>query len=155
LKIVDRKKDLFKGAAGEYVSLSKVEALLKLSEFVEMPMAYGKTGAKGIIAMISPKKPAIKKLAEDNKFEVSNNFDELVKKKVIIDAVFKSLVQVCKAGGLAGFEMPTAVALCISPNGDPAWTPDNENLTTTMKLKRPVIARNFEAQIDDAYARIA
>jgi len=155
LKIVDRKKDLFKGAAGEYVSLSKVESLLKLSEYVEMPMAYGKTGAKGIIALVVPKKFAVKKLAEQHKFEISNNYDELVKKKEIIDEIFKSLIQSCKKGGLAGFEMPMAVALCIPPNGDPTWTPENENLTTTMKLKRPVIATNFKSQIDDAYARTA
>jgi len=46
LMIIDRKKDLFKGANGEYVSLSKVESLLKLSPYVEIPMVVGKTGKK-------------------------------------------------------------------------------------------------------------
>ena len=59
LQIVDRKKDLFKGATGEYVALSKVEAALKLCPYVEMPMAYGATGKASIIAIIMPMKPNV------------------------------------------------------------------------------------------------
>ena len=36
---------------------------------------------------------------------------------------------------------------------EPAWTPENDLLTTTLKLKRPVIAKAFEADITDAYKR--
>jgi len=44
VQIIDRKKDLWKGPNGEYVALTKVEAALKLCEYVDMPMCYGKTG---------------------------------------------------------------------------------------------------------------
>merc|ERR1712032_1141623 len=52
LMIIDRKKDLWKGPQGEYVSLSKVEAALKLSSLVEIPMVYGKTGGDFPIALL-------------------------------------------------------------------------------------------------------
>ncbi|KAH8047859.1 decanoate-CoA ligase [Aureococcus anophagefferens] len=45
LRIVDRKKDLFKGGTGEYVALSKVESALKTSPYVEVPIVVGRQGA--------------------------------------------------------------------------------------------------------------
>merc|ERR1712050_617831 len=65
LQIIDRKKDLWKGPQGEYVSLSKVEAALKLCEYCEMPMCYGKTGGEYPIALICPQKPKIQNLATE------------------------------------------------------------------------------------------
>jgi len=131
--------------------LSKVEAQLKLSPHVEMPMVVGKTGKAGIIALICPKKFAIQKIAKDKGIEGS--FEDLCKHKDVVDEIAKSCLKVCKEGGLLGFEMPSAIALCYTPTGEPAWTPDNEMLTTTMKLKRPVIAQAFDEQITDAYNR--
>lgn len=151
LQIVDRKKDLFKGDSGEYVSLSKVEALLKLSPFVEMPMVYGRTGAKTVMALICPKKFQIEKIAKDKGIEGS--FEELCKHADVIGEISKDCLKHCKAGGLLGFELPSAISLCATPTGEPAWTPENEMLTTTMKLKRPIIAKAFEAEITDAYKR--
>jgi len=152
LKIVDRKKDLFKGAAGEYVSLSKVEALVKLSPYIEMPMAYGKTGAKNIIVLAIPKKAAVDKFAAANQ-GLPSDYREIIKSPAFVKEVADSVIQECKKGGLASFELPAAVGLCIASDGTPAWTPDNDNLTTTMKLKRPVIVRNFQAEIDETYSR--
>jgi len=151
LQIVDRKKDLFKGDTGEYVSLSKVESFLKLSPFVEMPMVYGRTGAKTVIALICPKKFQIQQIAKEKGIEGS--FDELCQNPDVVSEVTKSCLQVCKQGGLLGFEMPSAIAICGTPTGEPAWTPDNDMLTTTMKLKRPIIAQAFNAEITDAYRR--
>jgi len=153
LQIIDRKKDLFKGGNGEYVSLSKVEALLKLSPYVEMPMVYGKTGAPSVIALVCPQKPAIMDFASKN--SLTGTFDELCKNPAVLAEVSKSCVKQCKAGGLNGFEIPTALSLLVGPDGGPAWSPDNEMLTTTLKLKRPIIAKAFAADIDDCYARSA
>jgi len=150
LQIIDRKKDLFKGDNGEYVSLSKVEALLKLSPYVEMPMVYGRTGAKSVIALICPQKPAVMDFASKNSLA-----GDLCKNPAFVLEVSQSCVKQCKAGGLNGFEIPTALSLVVGADDGPAWSPDNEMLTTTLKLKRPIIAKAFAADIDDAYARSA
>lgn len=52
LQIIDRKKDLWKGPSGEYVSFSKVESAIKLSPYVELAMVYGRTGAQHPIVLI-------------------------------------------------------------------------------------------------------
>ena len=53
------------GASGEYVALSKVEACLKLSNYVEMPMAYGKTGEATVIGLICPQKVTVLEVRRD------------------------------------------------------------------------------------------
>ena len=151
LQIVDRKKDLFKGATGEYVALSKVEAALKLCPYVEMPMAYGATGKASIIAIIMPMKPNVLDFAKAK--GLGGDFAALCTHPDVIAEVGNQCKAFCRQGGLLGFETPTAYALVCDAEGGPAWTPDNDMLTSTMKLKRPIIARAHAAEIDDAYAR--
>jgi len=157
LQIVDRKKDLFKGATGEYVALSKVEACLKLCPYTEMPMAYGKTGAAGIIALIAPQKPAILDFAKAK--GLGDDFVALCKHPDVVAEVSTALKGFCKKGGLLPFETPSAFALVVAEDGSPAWTPEDGPdgspacLTSTMKLKRPIIAKKHAAEIDDCYAR--
>ena len=77
----------------------------------------------------------------------------LCKDEKVIAEVSGALKAQCKKGGLLPFETPSAYALVCAPDGMPAWTPDNDLLTSTMKLKRPIIAKTHAAEIDDAYAR--
>merc|ERR1712003_504902 len=55
LQIIDRKKDLWKGPQGEYVSLSKVENIVKLIPECENAMVYGKTGGAYCVLFICPR----------------------------------------------------------------------------------------------------
>jgi len=152
LKIIDRKKDLFKGASGEYVALSKVEAALKLNKLVEMPFVYGKTGEASVIALVSPQPAVLVDLAQKELGMKDKDAVALSKDATVAQAVAAALKAQCKAAGLHAFETPKAFKLCIAADGSPPWTPDNGFLTSTMKLKRPVIAKAFQADIDAAYA---
>jgi len=152
LRIIDRKKDLFKGSTGEYVALSKVEAALKLSKFVEIPMVYGKTGESHVIALICPQKHAIEDLKKT--LGVADPYGpDLAANPDILKAVSEALKTQCKQYGIQAFETPKAFRLLIAAeDGTPAWTPDNDMLTSTMKLKRPIIAKAYQHEIDAAYA---
>ena len=57
--------------------MSKVESLLKLLPFLEMPMVYGRTGSKRVIALICPNKFQIRKIAKDK--DIGGSFEELCK----------------------------------------------------------------------------
>merc|ERR1712048_324299 len=89
LQIIDRKKDLWKGPNGEYVPLSKVEAALKLSPFVDMPMCYGKTGGDWPIALLCVVESQIRRLAEEREIEASS-IEELCSNQCITADVMKS-----------------------------------------------------------------
>lgn len=63
--IIDRKKDLVKLQAGEYVSLVKVEMALSQSAYVENICVYADPNENFTLALVSPKASALRKLAGD------------------------------------------------------------------------------------------
>eukprot|EP00299_Pterocystis_sp_00344_P011619 c5453_g1_i1.p1 GENE.c5453_g1_i1~~c5453_g1_i1.p1 ORF type:complete len:359 (+),score=99.22 c5453_g1_i1:3-1079(+) len=153
LQIIDRKKDLFKGPQGEYVSLSKVESVVKLCRYVDMPMVYGRTGSAYVIAIICPNERELKTFAEKSQINFTS-VAELCNNSAVIKEVFDACQQVCKQHGLVAFEMPQKVLLVVAPEGSgPAWTPENGLLTAAMKLKRPQIVKAHEAAITALYAQ--
>lgn len=144
LQIIDRKKDLWKGPNGEYVAFSKVEAALKLSEFVEMSMVYGKTGGEYPIALVVPQKARIMELGVE--LALKDSFDELCKNELVLHRVTMACQEQCKSQKLREFEIPQRFALIADP-----WTPENDMLTAAMKLKRPLIAEKHRAEIAELY----
>ena len=54
LKIIDRKKDLVKLQFGEYVSLGKVEAVLKTCPIIENVCIYGESSKSYCVALLVP-----------------------------------------------------------------------------------------------------
>lgn len=151
LQIIDRKKDLWKGPQGEYVALSKVESVLKLCPYVEIPMVYGKTGANFPVALICPSDVRLVKLAADLDLAGAATI-ALCKSPKIIAEIHRCIEQVCRSSKLADFEIPKRIALIPGQDGQPAWTPENDMLTAAMKLKRPIISRAYEDAINDLYA---
>merc|ERR1712190_343890 len=111
LQIIDRKKDLWKGPQGEYVSLSKVEAALKLATCVEIPMVYGRTGGEFPIALLCIIPKEIARIAEEQK--VTGELAELCANEKVIAAVAAECKAKCKSkegGSLVEFEIPKKYA---------------------------------------------
>jgi len=150
LMIIDRKKDLWKGPQGEYVSLSKVEACLKLSPYVELCMVYGKTGGDFAVALLCVLEAPIKKFAEEQGIK-EESMEELCKNKAVIDEVSASCKAKCSDSRLVDFEIPKKYTLIAPVDGLAAWTPENDLLTAAMKLKRPAIGKAHSAQLDAMY----
>jgi len=145
LQIIDRKKDLWKGPNGEYVALAKVEQALMLCPFVQLPMAYGRTGGNFPVALICPQKAAIMDLAKE--LQIQGDFEALCENERIAERVAQVCTEKCKEKKLLAFEIPQKVALISE-----LWTPENELLTAAMKLKRPSISMAHKAEIDNMYA---
>jgi len=146
IQIIDRKKDLWKGPNGEYVALTKVEAALKLCEYVDMPMVYGKTGGEWPVALICPQKPRILALAKELSLG-ETDFETLCQKQEIVDRVTQACREQCKAQKILEFETPKKFALISE-----LWTPENDMLTAAMKLKRPLIAEKHKQAVASLYA---
>ncbi|VDP84485.1 unnamed protein product [Echinostoma caproni] len=69
LSIIDRKKDLVKLQAGEYLSLSKVELALSQSVYVEQVCVYANSSEHYAICFVSPKYTALMDLAHRLKLD--------------------------------------------------------------------------------------
>ncbi|XP_055694254.1 long-chain-fatty-acid--CoA ligase 4 isoform X2 [Lutzomyia longipalpis] len=146
LKIIDRKKDLVKLQAGEYVSLGKVEAELKTCPVVENICVYGDPTKQYTVALVVPSQKHLEEIAL--KQGITNlNFEDLCSSPVMERAVIKELAEHAKKCKLEKFEVPAAITLCKE-----VWSPDMGLVTAAFKLKRKDIQERYQHDINRMYA---
>lgn len=87
----DRKKDLVKLQAGEYVSLGKVETELKTSPLVDNICVYGESIKDHVVALVVPNPVHLQALAV--KLGIHNKtLEELCEDTTVEKAVLKELI---------------------------------------------------------------
>lgn len=88
--LIDRKKDLVKLQAGEYVSLGKVEAELKTCPLVDNICVYGESSKDFCVALVVPNQQHLKDLAEKKGIK-EKSFEQLCVDPQIEKAVKQEL----------------------------------------------------------------
>ncbi|DAZ94623.1 TPA: hypothetical protein N0F65_010562 [Lagenidium giganteum] len=128
LSIIDRKKNIFKLAQGEYVA--------------PQVFVYGDSLQSFLVGVVVPDPDAAKKWQEENgKADVS--LAELCANDVEFKAVVaKDMLEKAKANKLFGFEMVKKMHLQAE-----AFTVEQDLVTPTFKLKRPQLQQHFQKQI--------
>ena len=100
IKIIDRKKDLVKLQFGEYVSLGKVESVLKTCALVENVCVYGDSSKSYVVALVCPDRTNIERLAAKlNKSDL--DFSKLCNDRDMVSVIlYKSALQIpdCRSG---------------------------------------------------------
>jgi len=148
LRIIDRKKDLVKLQFGEYVSLGKVESVLKGCPVVANVCIFGESSKSYVVATICPVKETLVDIARKfGKEELS--WEEMVEDKDLTGAVLREVINHGKGARLEKFEIPGAVTLTGLE-----WTPDTGLTTAAMKLKRKPLEDHYRADIDRMYGNI-
>lgn len=147
LKIVDRKKNIFKLSQGEYVAAEKIENIVGRSSFVAMSFVYGDSLQSKLVAIVVPDQEYLESWAKNNGFKGS--FAELCKNSEIIQVILDDMTKQGKTAKLKGFEFPKAIYVESEP-----FSPENGLLTPTFKLKRPVAKKNYRENIDILYENL-
>ncbi|KNG52055.1 acetyl-CoA synthetase-like protein [Stemphylium lycopersici] len=147
IRIIDRKKNLVKTLAGEYIALEKLESVYRSAPIVANICVYAAEDRQKPIAIIVPTEPQLKKLAAAEGVS-GDHLEELVHDKKVNSAVLKQLQQAGQKGGLAGFEMIEGVVLA-----DEEWTPQNGLTTAAQKLNRKAILKQYQKEVDAAYGK--
>ncbi|KAJ8921044.1 hypothetical protein NQ315_015840 [Exocentrus adspersus] len=146
LKIIDRKKDLVKLQAGEYVSLGKVEAQLKTCPLVDNICVYGESTQNYCVALIVPNQQHLNDLAA-KKGIAGKCFEELCADPELEKYVLQELAEHGKKSKLEKFEIPAAIKLVKE-----VWTPDMGLVTAAFKLKRKDIEETYKHEIRRMYS---
>ncbi|KAF2002358.1 acetyl-CoA synthetase-like protein [Amniculicola lignicola CBS 123094] len=147
LVIIDRKKNLVKTLAGEYIALEKLESVYRAAPIVANICVYAATDQMKPVAIIVPAEPVLKKIAAD--IGVSgDHWEVMVHDPKINKAVLKQLQDAGRKGGLASFELIDGVVLA-----DEEWTPANNLVTAAQKLNRRGILDQYHKEIDKAYGK--
>nr|GEW00733.1 long chain acyl-CoA synthetase 6, peroxisomal-like [Tanacetum cinerariifolium] len=149
LKIIDRKKNIFKLAQGEYVAAEKIENVYVNCKFVAQCFVYGDSLKSSLVAVISLDQDVFKAWVAAEGIEYKD-LRQLCNDPRVKAAVLADMTQVAKKAQLRGFECVKAVTLVVEP-----FTMENGLLTPTFKLKRPQAKAYFSKAIDAMYAEIS
>ncbi|KAJ3414191.1 Long chain acyl-CoA synthetase 7 peroxisomal [Chytridiales sp. JEL 0842] len=149
LKIVDRVKNIFKLAQGEYIAPEKIEIVYAKHELVAQAFVYGDSLQATLVGIIVPDEEPFMKWAAANGHS-GKSFDALCKDPEVAKTVLKILEAHGKTEGLKGFENIKGVHL-----DNELFSMENALLTPTFKLKRHEAKKKYQAQIDALYAAIS
>lgn len=141
LKIVDRKKNIYKLSQGEYIAPEKVENIYLRCPYVAECFIYGDSLRDYNVAVIHPNLDVLQGVAQ--KLGIKDvSPDSLTKNSQIEEFVLKEMTEHGKKEGLFGFELAKKVKL---------WPVSFGTLgvfTSTMKLQRHIAKAAFKAQIE-------
>lgn len=144
LKIIDRKKNIFKLQQGEYVASEKVESIYtKREDYIQEMFLYGDSSQNFCVAIITPVKAAIENIAKAKNIQGSQ--EELYKNKEVRTEFLNELNNYSKKQGIKGFEQPKNVYL------EPTSFQEKNILTTTMKLQRFAAKTIYKPEIEAMY----
>ncbi|PWW74817.1 acetyl-CoA synthetase-like protein [Tuber magnatum] len=151
-KVIDRVKNLLKLAQGEYVSPEKVENtyLGNMSIFAQA-YVYGDSLQPFLVAIFGVDRDHFSSFASKVlKKAISATDEQAIKaacdNKEVIHAVLREMDRVAKKTKMTGYERVRNIGLRIDP-----FTIENDLLTPTLKLKRPLAAKMYEKELGALY----
>lgn len=145
LKIIDRKKNLVKTLAGEYIALEKLESIYRSCPAVQNILVYADQSQHKPVAVIVPNEPVVKQIAKDNGIK-GDNIEDLVHDTKLTQIVLDQLLAQGRKGGLGGIELIQGVVMT-----EEEWTPQNGLVTSAQKLNRKGIVEKHRPEINKAY----
>uniref|UniRef100_A0A8B9MYH8 Arachidonate--CoA ligase n=1 Tax=Accipiter nisus TaxID=211598 RepID=A0A8B9MYH8_9AVES len=145
LKIIDRKKHIFKLAQGEYIAPEKIENVYLRCEALAQVFVHGESLQAFLVAIVVPDPETLRNWAKKKGFEGS--YEELCKNKDLKKHILEDMVRIGKESGLKSFEQVKDIVMHTE-----MFSIENGLLTPTLKAKRPELRKYFQSQIDELYA---
>jgi long-chain acyl-CoA synthetase len=144
LKLIDRKKNIFKLSQGEYVAVENLENIYGLVSAIDSTWIYGNSFESFLVAVVNPNKQAVEKWAEEN--DLSGDFNSLCVNPKVKEYILGELGKIGKEKKLKGFEFIRAVHLDPVP-----FDMERDLITPTFKKKRPQLLKYYQDVIDNMY----
>lgn len=148
VKIIDRKKNIFKLAQGEYIAPEKIENVYVRSPLVAQVYVHGDSLKSCIVAVVVPDPETVPKFA-DEKLNLKGDMSEICKNEDFKKAVVDSMVDFGKKAGLSSLEQ--AKDIYLFPE---LFSVENGLLTPTFKTKRADLKKHFSSEIDQMYTKL-
>ncbi|CAL5383142.1 unnamed protein product [Camellia sinensis] len=137
MKIIDRKKNIFKLSQGEYVSVENLEGIYSLVSGIDSTWVYGNSFESFLVAVVNPNQQFLECWAEEN--AVAGDFDTLCENSTAKAYILQELTKIGKEKKLKGFEFIKAVHLDPVP-----FDMERDLLTPTYKKKRAQFLKYYQ-----------
>ncbi|CAM4497957.1 unnamed protein product [Leuciscus chuanchicus] len=147
LKIIDRKKHIFKLAQGEYIAPEKIENIYMRSDPVAQVFVHGDSLQACLVGIVVPDPDFLPGWAK--KRGIEGSYTEMCKSKELKNAILEDIIRLGKEAGLKSFEQVRDIALHME-----MFSVQNGLLTPTLKAKRTELRSRFREQTDQLYAKI-
>jgi long-chain acyl-CoA synthetase len=142
LYLTDRIKDLYKTSNGKYIAPQMIEAMLLVDKYIDQ-IAVIADQRKFVSALVVPEFRLIEEWARDRSLRFANR-EELCANQQVHDMLMERINTLQQS--LAHYEQIKRITLI--PHH---FSMENGELTNTLKLKRPVVNKNYQAEIDAMY----
>uniref|UniRef100_A0A673IVU2 Long-chain-fatty-acid--CoA ligase n=1 Tax=Sinocyclocheilus rhinocerous TaxID=307959 RepID=A0A673IVU2_9TELE len=146
LRIVDRKKHIFKLSQGEYIAPEKIENVYTRCVPVLQVFVHGDSLQSYLIGVVVPDPEVFVNWAKER--GVVGSYEELCQNPDVKKAVLEDMTAVAKEAGLKSFEQ--VKDLYLHPE---MFSVSNGLLTPTLKSKRVDLRRVFSEQIAQMYSK--
>ncbi|XP_049352212.1 probable CoA ligase CCL6 [Solanum verrucosum] len=144
MKIIDRKKNIFKLSQGEYVAVENIEGVYSRCPLVTSIWIYGNSFESFLVAVVVPERKALEDWASSN--QETGDFSSLCNNTKARKYILDELNSTARKHQLRGFEMLRAVHLEPNP-----FDIERELVTPTFKLKRPQLLNYYKDIVDQLY----
>lgn len=145
LKIIDRKKNIFKLAQGEYIAPEKIENIYVRSAAVAQVFVHGESLRSFLIGIVVPDPETLPEFAA--KLGLKGSYEDLCKNPAVKKAILEDMVRLGKEAGLKSFEQVKDLYIHTD-----MFSVENGLLTPTLKAKRADLVKFFKKQIEALYA---
>lgn len=144
MKIIDRKKNIFKLSQGEYVAVENLENIYGLISCIESIWIYGNSFESFLVSVVNPNQQALEHWAQEN--GILGDFHSICENAKAKEYILGELSKLGKEKKLKGFEFIKAVHLDPVP-----FDMERGLLTPTFKKKRPQLLEYYKDVIDSMY----
>ncbi|CAN0908815.1 Long chain acyl-CoA synthetase 4 [Linum grandiflorum] len=148
MKIIDRKKNIFKLSQGEYVAVENLENIYGGTPGIDSIWVYGNSLESFLVGVVNPNRQYLEKWGQEN--GINEHFHTLCINPKAVEHILQELIRVGKEKKLRGFELLKAIHL------EPvAFDMESDLLTPTYKKKRPQLLKYYQIVVDNLYNSVA
>lgn len=177
LKIIDRKKHIFKLSQGEYIAPEKIESIYSKSHFVSQIFIYGESLKSCLVGVVVPELDVIHSWLRERNIHLSASSSSMQSTSAVVASTPASTASSSSSGYgsllnsrdiCADSRVKTAILEDLHSIGrkeglkpfeqvkdiflyPEAFSIDNGLLTPTLKTKRPECRKFFASQLEEMY----
>ncbi|KAL1561920.1 Long chain acyl-CoA synthetase 4 [Salvia divinorum] len=144
MKIIDRKKNIFKLSQGEYVSVENLEGIYSFASAIDSVWIYGSSYESFLVGVVNPNLDSLERWVEENK--VDGDVGTICRDARARAYILGELTKIGKENKLKGFEFIKGVYLDPVP-----FDMERDLITPTFKKKRKNFLKYYQKPIEDMY----